>query len=585
MKNFFKNILSTILGLIFGLGIIIALFFVAVGLLSSNFSDKTPKLKDNSILKIDLSKEVVERSSGNPFDDLNFMNPEPKKQLELKQILDNIEKAKSDTKIKGIYIYSPFINAGLSKTEEIRNKLLEFKKTGKPIISYNEMYSSKGYYLASVSDKVFLNPLGTITHQGLSATLMFFKEMLEKLNIDIQIFKVGKFKSAIEPLILEKMSDANRNQLEKLLNSFSENIFDSIASQRNLTLEQVQLDADQLKLTKANVCKDLGYIDDILYEDQVAEKMKIIFEVEKLNFISLSKYSKIKITNKKISRNKIAIIYANGDIISGKGNTQTIGSTTTSKAIRDAREDKNVKAIVLRVNSGGGSALASDVMWRETILAKKEKPFVVSMGDYAASGGYYIACAADTIVANPTTLTGSIGVFGMIPNLKNFYKENFGISIDTVNTNKYSDMGISRKLSIFEKNKIQEGVEEIYEVFLSRVARGRNMTIDAVDEIGQGRVWSGHDAKSIGLIDVYGGIEKAVEIAGQLARVEDYRIISLPKKADPLTSLVNDFAEMQISKILFDGFGFLKYQHIKNLKDLKKEDRIQARIPYLMKLE
>ena len=585
MKNFFKNILSTILGLIFGLGIIIALFFVAVGLLSSSFSEKTPKLKDNSILKIDLSKEIVERSSGNPFDDLNFMNPEPKKQLELKQILDNIEKAKSDTKIKGIYIYSPFINAGLSKTEEIRNKLLEFKKTGKPIISYNEMYSSKGYYLASVSDKVFLNPLGTITHQGLSATLMFFKEMLEKLNIDIQIFKVGKFKSAIEPLILEKMSDANRNQLEKLLNSFSENIFDSIASQRNLTLEQVQLDADQLKLTKASICKDLGYIDDILYEDQVAEKMKIIFEVEKLNFISLSKYSKIKINDKKISRNKIAIIYANGDIISGKGNTQTIGSTTTSKAIKDAREDKNVKAIVLRVNSGGGSALASDVMWRETILAKEKKPFVVSMGDYAASGGYYIACAADTIVANPTTLTGSIGVFGMIPNLKNFYKENFGISIDTVNTNKYSDMGISRKLSIFEKNKIQEGVEEIYEVFLSRVARGRNMTIDAVDEIGQGRVWSGHDAKSIGLIDVYGGIEKAVEIAGKLAEIEDYRIISLPKKADPLTSLVNDFAEMQISKILFDSFGFLKYEHIKNLKDFKKEDRIQARIPYLMKLE
>jgi protease-4 len=381
------------------------------------------------------------------------------------------------------------------------------------------------------------------------------------------------------------MSDANRAQLEKLLNSFSENIFDSIASQRKLTLEQVQSDADQLKLTTASICKDLGYVDDVLYEDQVIDKMKIIFEVEKINFISLSNYSKIKIDDKKISRNKIAIIYANGDIISGKGNTETIGSITTSKAIKQAREDKNVKAIVLRINSGGGSALASDVMWRETILAKKEKPFVVSMGDYAASGGYYIACAADTIVANPTTLTGSIGVFGMIPNLKRFYKENFGISMDTVNTNKYSDMGISRKLSLFEKNKIQEGVEEIYEVFLARVADGRNMTTDAVDEIGQGRIWSGNDAKSIGLVDVYGGIEKAIEIAGDLAKIEEFRIISLPKKKDPLTTLVNDFAEMKISKILFDGFGFLKYQQIKNLKQLKKEDRIQARIPYLMKLE
>ena len=585
MKNFFKNILSTILGLVFGLAIILMLFIGAVSFLSSSFTEKTPKLKDNTILKIDLSKEVVERSSGNPFDDLNFMNPEPKKQIELKQILDNIEKAKNDSKIKGIYINSPFINAGLSKTEEIRNKLLEFKQSGKQIISYNEMYSSKGYYLSSVSNKVFLNPLGTITHQGLTATLMFFKEMLEKLNIDIQIFKVGKFKSAVEPFILEKMSDANRAQLEKLLNSFSENIFDSIASQRKLTLEQVQSDADQLKLTTASICKDLGYVDDVLYEDQVIDKMKIIFEVEKINFISLSNYSKIKIDDKKISRNKIAIIYANGDIISGKGNTETIGSITTSKAIKQAREDKNVKAIVLRINSGGGSALASDVMWRETVLAKKEKPFVVSMGDYAASGGYYIACAADTIVANPTTLTGSIGVFGMIPNLKRFYKENFGISMDTVNTNKYSDMGISRKLSLFEKNKIQEGVEEIYEVFLSRVAEGRNMTTDAVDEIGQGRIWSGNDAKSIGLVDVYGGIEKAIEIAGDLAKIEEFRIISLPKKKDPLTTLVNDFAEMKISKILFDGFGFLKYQQIKNLKQLKKEDRIQARIPYLMKLE
>ena len=512
------------------------------------------------------------------------MNPEPKTQGELKQILDNIEKAKNDSKIKGIYINSPFINAGLSKTEEIRNKLLEFKQSGKQIISYNEMYSSKGYYLSSVSNKVFLNPLGTITHQGLTATLMFFKEMLEKLNIDIQIFKVGKFKSAIEPLILEKMSDANRNQLEKLLNSFSENIFDSIASQRKLTLEQVQLDADQLKLL-VRICKDLGYVDDVLYEDQVIDKMKIIFEVEKLNFISLSNYSKIKIDDKKISRNKIAIIYANGDIISGKGNTETIGSITTSKAIKQAREDKNVKAIVLRINSGGGSALASDVMWRETILAKEKKPFVVSMGAVAASGGYYIAADADEIWATPSTITGSIGVFGMIPNLKRFYKENFGISMDTVNTNKYSDMGISRKLSLFEKNKIQEGVEEIYEVFLSRVADGRNMTTDAVDEIGQGRIWSGNDAKSIGLVDVYGGIEKAIEIAGDLAKIEEFRIISLPKKKDPLTTLVNDFAEMKISKILFDGFGFLKYQQIKNLKQLKKEDRIQARIPYLMKLE
>ena len=584
MKKFIKNIFSTLIGILLSFFVIILVFIGIISLIS-NFDNKTQNIKENTILKIDLSKEVVERSSSNPFEGVNLMNPEPKKQIGLSTILDNIEKAKNDDNIIAIYLYSPIVNAGLSKTEEIRNKLLEFKETGKPIISYNEVYSPKSYYLSSVANKLFLNPQGAIDHRGLGATLMFFKGMLEKLNIDLQIFKVGKFKSAVEPFILEKMSSANRIQLEKLLNSFSENIYDSIANQRNLSLEQVQSDADLLKLTSAKICQELGYVDGLIYEDQIEDTLRLLSSDKKLNIVSLNKYKSVKGEKKDISRNKIAVIYANGEIKSGKGDISSIGSKTTSAAIKKAREDKNVKAIVLRVNSPGGSALASDVIWRETILAKKEKPLVVSMGDYAASGGYYIACAADKIVANPTTLTGSIGVFGMLPNMKEFYKTNFGITFDTVNTNKYSDMGVNRKLSIFEKNKIQKGVEDIYEVFISKVGSGRNMNTDAVDDIGQGRVWSGYDAKKIGLVDIYGGLEKAISTAASLAELDDFRVISLPKQEDPVTQIINDLKQTSISDILINEFDFKSLKNIKTIKRLTKADKIQARIPFILNLE
>jgi protease-4 len=584
MKKFIKNIFSTLIGILLSFFVIVLVLIGIISLVSS-LNNKTQKIKENTILKIDLSNNVVERSSSNPFDGVTFMNPEPKKQIGLNTILDNIEKAKNDDNIIAIYLYSPIVNAGLSKTEEIRNKLLEFKETGKPIISYNEVYSPKSYYLSSVANKLFLNPQGGIDHRGLSATLMFFKGMLEKLNIDLQIFKVGKFKSAVEPFILEKMSSANRVQLEKLLNSFSENMYDSIANQRNLSLEQVQSDADLLKLTSAKICQELGYVDGLIYEDQIEDTLRLLSSDKKLNIISLNKYKSVKGEKKDISRNKIAVIYANGEIRSGKGDISSIGSKTTSAAIKKAREDKNVKAIVLRVNSPGGSALASDVIWRETILAKEAKPLVVSMGDYAASGGYYIACAADKIVANPTTLTGSIGVFGMVANMKEFYKTNFGITFDTVNTNKYSDMGMNRKLSTFEKNKIQLGVEDIYEVFISKVGSGRNMNTDAVDDIGQGRVWSGYDAKKIGLVDIYGGLEKAISTAAALAELDDFRVISLPKQEDPVTQIINDLKQTSISDILINDFDFKSLKNIKIVKKLTKADKIQARIPFILNLE
>ena len=584
MLKFLKNVFSTVIGILLSFFVII-IIFIGVLSVSSEYQKKEKKIDKNTILKIDLSTPVVERASTNPLADLDLFNPEPKKQLELKAILDNIEKAKFDDNIIAIYINSPVVNAGLSQTEEIRNKLLEFKKTGKPIVAYSEVYSIKNYFLSSVADKIYMNPIGGIDHKGLSATVMFFKGLLEKLNIDLQIFRLGKFKSAIEPFTLDKMSNENREQLKLMLNSINNNIMDSISSQRQIPFEMVKKHANQLTLNSAEICLEKGYIDHLIYEDQVEDSLIAIGTNKKLKTISLKGYSSVKSKEKDVSRNKIAIIYATGEINSGKGDVASIGSKTTSAAIKKAREDKKVKAIILRVNSPGGSALASDVIWRETKLAQKEKPLVVSMGDYAASGGYYIACAADKIIANPTTLTGSIGVFGMIPNMQNFYKSNFGITVDTVKTNNYADMGTSRKLSTFEKNKVQESIKNIYSTFISRVSDGRDMTTEDVDAIGQGRVWSGYDAKDIGLIDLYGGLETAIVIAAELAEVDDYRVISLPKIEDPLTKIMKDLTESRLVTFFEKEFDLIDTKKIKKVIDLITSDKIQTRIPYLIELE
>ena len=582
MKSFLKNILTTIIGIISSIIVMILLIIGFVAIISS---EDEVKVKENSILKIDLANtSVVERSSENPFDGLS-LSGDVASTIELKQVLDNIEKAKLDDNIKVIYINTSYVSAGISQIEEIRNKLLEFKQTGKPIIAYSEVYNQAAYYLSSVANKVYLNPEGVVELKGLSAGFIFYKGLLEKLDIEVQIIRHGKFKSAVEPFMLDKMSDANREQMQLLLNSFADNLFDSIASQRGMTLSDIHNHANNLSLENAKSCLDLHYVDALLYQDQVDDSLLVISKSEKLNFISLNKYSNVKVEKKEISRNKIAIIYATGEINSGKGDVKSIGSETTAKAIKTAREDKNVKAIVLRVNSPGGSALASDVIWRETVLAKEEKPLIVSMGDYAASGGYYIACAADSIVANPTTLTGSIGVFGMIPNLQKLYKNKLGISIDTVNTNKHADMGMNRALTKFEEDKIQKSVVDIYTTFITHVGEGRNMSTTAVDEIGQGRVWTGYDAKDIGLIDTYGGLEKAIEIAVYLAEIEDYRIISLPKKKDPFAELAQKFGgETSISDLVMLKLG-LKTELTNPIENLLKRDKIQARIPFIMELK
>jgi len=494
-------------------------------------------------------------------------------------VLDNIDKAKNDDKISAIYLNLSGIQAGFSQIEEIREKLLEFKEIGKSIYSYSEGYSQMAYYLSSVSDKIFLNPEGMIEMNGLSAGVMFYKGLMDKLGYEAQIIRHGKFKSAVEPYMYTGMSAENREQLEKLLNSITDNMIEGISEQRDIETDKIHEIINKLELNSTTSCKDLKFTDEIMYEDQVL----IFLEDKSDHFIDFAKYMKVNSVKDEISENKIAIIYATGGINTGEGSYNSIGSETTVKAIRKAAKDKNVKAIVLRVNSPGGSALASEIIWREINLAKQKKTIVVSMGDYAASGGYYIACNADKIFANNSTITGSIGVFGVIPNNKKFLNEKLGIYVDTVNTHKYSDLGRGyRSLTTYETDVIQQSVEDIYETFITHVAEGRGITKEEVDAIGQGRVWSGIDALDIGLIDEIGGLEDAIVSAANLSEIEDYRIITLPKRTDEIEELLKGFSIE--NKIILPEFLNISEETINQLEFLNSKDKIQARLPFIMEV-
>ena len=537
-------------------------------------------VKDNSVLKIEFKDPILDRTSDNPFSDIDLLNSSTEGSVEFKDILDNIEKAKNDDKIKGIYLNFSSVNAGFSQIEEIRNKLLDFKESGKFIYSYADSYSQSAYYLASVSDKIALNPEGIIELKGLSAEIMFYKGLMDKLGIEAQIIRHGKFKGAVEPFMYNQMSNENREQIEKLLNSISDYMIDGIATEREgITSEEIHKMINNMYLSSARKCLESGIIDKIAYQDQILSDLEDKSEHE----ITLTDYMKVKNPKTSVSDNKIAIIYATGEINTGKGSYNTIGSETTVEAIREASEDENVKAIVLRVNSPGGSALASEIIWREINLAKQKKKVVVSMGDYAASGGYYIACNADKIFANNSTLTGSIGVFGIVPNTKNFLNEKLGVYIETVKTHKHSDIANGyRKLSDDELNVIQNSVEDIYETFITHVSEGRGIPVRKVDEIGQGRVWSGADALSIGLIDEIGGLEDAIASAADLSGLEDYRIITLPKKTDMFEEFIESFSAKQ--NIVLPDFLGISEKMINQLEFLNSKEKIQARIPFIMEV-
>jgi len=539
----------------------------------------------NSILHLKFDKEVADRSSNNPFESIDFLSMKSSDTPGLNEILESLKKAKDDENIKGIYLDLGTVPSGIATVEEIRNALIEFKKSGKFIICYGEVFTQKAYYLASVADKIYLNPEGIIDFKGLNGEVMFYKGLLEKLDVDVQIIRHGKFKSAVEPFIYDKMSEPNKEQTLKYLTSIWDHLLDGISTYRKISKDDLNAIADSFSIKKAADAITYKLADKLMYKDELLAELRTklgLGDNDKISMLSLSKYVDAPNKNKKAStsKNKIAVIYALGSIESGKGDDKTIGSEKISEAIRKARLDSTVKAIVLRVNSPGGSALASDVIWREVLLAKKVKPVVASMGDVAASGGYYISCAATKIVADPTTITGSIGVFGMVPNLKGLFNNKLGITVDNVKTNNYADFGTTyRPLTESEKDIYQVDVENIYTTFITHVAEGRGMTTDQVDSIGQGRVWSGADALKIGLIDEFGGLDKAIEIAAKLAKIEDYKIQSLPAQKEPfeqiLESLQGGSDETFLKAQLGETYEYYKYiQGIKNMKG------VQARMPY-----
>ncbi len=594
MKQFFGAFFGSILGLLIT-GIVCALIIGAMiaGAIGGAFSGmdegKVTIVKENSVLHLKLNGAIKERGVENPFEELHLGPFMPDAALGINDITEAIKKAKSDDKIKGIYLEVENLAAGFATIEEVRNALIDFKTSKKFIYSYAEMFNQREYYLASVATKLYLNPQGGMELKGLSSQMMFFKSALDKMNIEMQIFRHGKFKSAIEPFMLDKMSEANRLQVETYMGSIWNTMLEGVSKQRDVSVDELNKLANNLTINSPQAAVDAKLIDGLFYEDEVMDLLRKDLKIEqkdKIAFVNIGKYNHHpKKWNKKESKYKgkepkIALIYAVGQIESGEGDEETIGSKSIAKAIKDARLDTTIKAIVLRVNSPGGSALASDVIWREVTLAKKVKPFIVSMGDVAASGGYYISCAADRIFAQPNTITGSIGVFGVLPNMQKLFSEKLGINIDTVNTNKHSDVGSAfRPVTEQEREYVQKGVEEVYTTFIGRCAEGRHTTPNMIDSIGQGRVWSGADAIKINLVDELGGIEKAIAYAAKKANISDYKLVELPKQQDPFSKLLSKGEDEMETRIMQKNLG-QQYIYLKYVKSLLNMKGVQARLPY-----
>ena len=583
MKNFFKFLLASILGVMIALFLF---FLITLGIIGAAISkqDQAVNIDKNSILHIKLDQTITDRSNKNPMENFDFASFKPETQLGLNDILSNIKKAKDDENISGIYLDLTVIPAGIATIEEIRNALLDFKTSDKFIISYADSYTQATYYIASVSDKVYLNPEGLVLFVGLRAELMFFKEALEKLGVEPQIIRHGKFKSAVEPFMYTKMSDENREQTMTFMGAIWNSMLKGISETRNISIGDLNKIANELSLKNAESAVELKFVDGLKYKDEILNELKELTDkkdIDKLKFVSLTKYTKVPKKDKKtIEKNKIAVIYASGNVIMGEGQEGTIGSDRISEAIRKARKDSTVKAIVFRVNSGGGSALSSEIIWREVKLAQEVKPVIASLGDVAASGGYYIVCPAQTIVASPNTITGSIGVFGLLLNGKELLNKKLGVHIDVAKTNEYADMGsFFRPLTAQEREIIQFEIEDIYQTFISHVADGRKMTKEQVDAIGQGRVWSGTNAKEIGLIDEFGGLDKAIEIAAKAANLEKYRIVEFPRLKDPFEQIMEDLQGNVRTSILKNELGE-QYSYYENLQDIKSMQGIQACIPF-----
>ena len=582
MKSFLKFTLASIVGVFISMLIV---FFIFAGIIAAVSSDKEVTVKAHSILFAKFDIPIVDRDSDNPFESFSSGHFGMEGKLGLNDIIENIEKASSDNNIDGIFLDLTVIPAGIATLEEIRNALVKFKNSGKFIYAHADYYTQGSYFLATASDKIFLTPEGEIPWRGLRSEQIFFKRALDKLGIDPQVIRHGTYKSAAEPFMLEKLSDENKQQIEDYLSSIWENILDKVSQSRNIPVSSLQEYADNLTISNAQSALDHKFVDSLLYFDEVLTIFKKLTQVEEkknLNYIHMKKYTQVpkKRGTKGLAKDKIAVIYASGNIITGDGGSNMMSSDKTSKLIREARRDSSIKAIVFRVNSGGGSALASEVIWREVKLASQTKPVIASLGDVAASGGYYIVTPAKKIIAGINTLTGSIGVIGLLPNGKEFMKNKLGITADVVKTNKYSDLGsFFRPLEPEEKELISKEIGNIYNTFISHVAEGRNMTKEAVDIIGGGHIYSGVDAKKLGLIDEFGGLQDAIDLAVKEAGLTNYRIVEMPKKVDPLESIMKQLSGDVKSQVLRNELGD-NYKYYDQLKKMQQMQGIQAILPF-----
>jgi len=584
--NFLRNLLAAIIGTLIAFGIMFFMFVIFVSLVNT---EESVSVKKNSVLELQMKYPINDYTGNNEGEPFAILFD---KSQGLDQILHAIKVAKEDDNIKGISISNNYISAGISTTQAIRNALSDFKESGKFIYAFGDYYLQKDYYLASVADSIFLNPVGAVDFKGLSAEVLYFKDLQDKTGVKMEVIRHGKYKSAVEPFLSNEMSEDNRTQIKELMSSIWNSIISEISVDRSISEQDINIIADTLGGRKPEYAKASGLLDEVVYYDEYENRLKQaigISKEDKLNSISLEDYMKMSRKKKLYSgKDKIAVIFAQGNILYGEGGPDMIGQGIMNKAIIKARDDKTVKAIVLRVNSPGGSALTSDIIWRELEIAKGKKPLVVSMGDVAASGGYYISAGADQIYAEPTTITGSIGVFGTIPNI-NELAANIGINAEQVGTNKNSvDYSFFEPMSDEFRAYVKEGIESTYQTFLTKVSEGRNITIAEADSVAQGRVWSGAEAKKLGLVDELGGLDDAIEAAALLADVDSYSVKKYPKYKSSFERLMEDFGGASIfnkEELIREEIGAEVYGIYKEVRSAMEQKGIQARLPFTLTIK
>ncbi|MEM9075594.1 MAG: signal peptide peptidase SppA [Bacteroidota bacterium] len=585
--KFLRNLLASILGTLVAFGILFAMFFIFTLLIGG--SDNGVVVKRNSVLELEFFEPIedyVGRDDSDPFAGLWEEN------VGLDVILHAIDQASTDDNIQGISLTTSFLQAGLAQTQEIRKALLDFKLSGKFIYAHSDFFTQKDYYLASVANKVYLNPVGALDFKGLASEVLYYKDLQEKSGIKMEVIRHGKYKSAVEPYLSNTMSDENRTQIRELITSIWNTMINDISRSRNINQDNLNTIADTLGARTPHYAVASGLIDDLLHHDEYEEILKIelgLDEDDKPSYVDFFDYmDKVKYRNLPSGQDKVAVIYAQGEILYGEGDKEIIGQGLINTSLQKAVRDDNVKAIVLRINSPGGSALVSDIIWREVEVSKKSKPVVVSFGNVAASGGYYIGVGADKIFAEPTSITGSIGVFGTIPNI-NELADTIGINAEQVGTNQNSvDYSFFEPMTDGFRDVLREGIEDTYNTFLQRVSAGRGMTLEEVDAVAQGRVWSGVEAQKLGLVDELGGLDDAIEAAAQLADLDYFGIRKYPRYKSGFEKFMEDVSSTKTkigSAVIEEEIGSEAYRILKEFKQFSKKQDIQAKMPFSLNIK